>query len=334
MNRSAIMQLALDEAWKYQGLTYPNPAVGAVVVDEKGAVLGVGGHQKAGGPHAEVWALKSAYQTLRGDHFIDDLDDAHAIHDFLQTHHNDCFAHCTIFVTLEPCSHFGKTPSCAQLITTLGLRQVIIGSCDTNPEAAGGKALLEAKQIEVIVGESKEQTDALLDPFIQWNAGRFLLFKWAQRLDGTVDGGTISSEESRRLVHAMRDRADLLVIGGNTVRTDRPTLDARLVNGKAPDILIISRSREFDRSIPLFNIEGRKVMIADTMDEVLESYNNVFIEGGPGMFRMVRPYKPAYLCFVAPTTGGSVRFTDEVVDLKVVHARRSGSDMMLWLKEQ
>ncbi len=334
MTPSQLMQLALDEAWKYQGLTYPNPAVGAVVVNENGALLGVGAHQKAGGPHAEVWALKEAYKVLTGDQGIDPLISSHDLHHYLLKHHNGCFSECSIYVTLEPCSHEGKTPSCASLIRSLNVRKVYLSAMDPNPVAAGGKELLEMDGIEVQSGMLTDKGVSLLLPFSQWTDGRFIVFKWAQRLDGSVDGGTISCEASRRTVHAMRDCADLLVIGGNTVRIDRPTLDARLVNGKAPDVLIISRSQDFDRSIPLFSVPDRKVMISDTMDEVLESYNNVFIEGGPRMFALCRKLNPLYLCFIAPTSGGSVPFSDEAVELETLHAQRSGTDMMLWLKER
>jgi diaminohydroxyphosphoribosylaminopyrimidine deaminase/5-amino-6-(5-phosphoribosylamino)uracil reductase len=330
MQPEFAMQLALDAAWRYQGLTYPNPAVGCTVCGSRGEILSVAAHQKAGGPHAEVWALKAAYRLLSGDRGIETLHDSAAIHDYLRTHHNGLFRDCTLYVTLEPCSHHGKTPSCALLIRELGPKKVVIAHEDPNAEAAGGTALLRAAGIEVETGLLRERAADLLLPFSRWQQGGFVCFKWAQRLDGTVDGGTVSCEASRTLVHAMRDRCDLLVIGGNTVREDRPTLDARLVGGKAPDILIYSRQREFDRSIPLFSVPGRKVMISDAL-EAMEGYRNVMVEGGPGMFEAFKSEADCLLCFVAPSTGGTIPFAKSEAAFRIMYSTPIGSDLILWL---
>ncbi|MEJ2468733.1 MAG: riboflavin biosynthesis protein RibD, partial [Campylobacterales bacterium] len=107
------MALAVETAWAYQGLTFPNPAVGAAVVDASGQVLSVEAHHKAGGPHAEVRALQHAFAALHNDPTILSLNDSSEIHNYLLLHHEGCFASCSIYVTLEPCAHFGKTPSCA-----------------------------------------------------------------------------------------------------------------------------------------------------------------------------------------------------------------------------
>ena len=114
------MQLALDEAWKYQGLTYPNPAVGAVVTLD-GKLLAIEAHQKAGTSHAEVLALLSAYKRLTEKTIDFDPLDSHKAHQFLLNLPKDFFSACTIYVTLEPCSHKGKTPSCASLLRALKL---------------------------------------------------------------------------------------------------------------------------------------------------------------------------------------------------------------------
>ena len=275
------MALAVEKAWEFQGLTFPNPAVGAAVVDGSGRILAVEAHRKAGGPHAEVLALQQAFALFANDASILKLNDSHAIHDYLLQHHDGYFSACTIYVTLEPCAHHGKTPSCANLLVHLGIGRVVFASADPNEEAAGGATMLKSAGIEVTHAPSKA-AETLLFPFIQWRRGSMITFKWAQRLDGSVDGGIISGEVSRRFVHGMRDTADLLVIGGNTVRTDRPTLDARLVEGKAPDVLIFSTRDDFDRSIPLFSVPGRKVMISSDLDKI-NDYKNVLIEGGPGM---------------------------------------------------
>ena len=329
MARPDPMALAVDAAWAYQGLTYPNPAVGAAVVDEHGRILAVEAHRKAGGPHAEVLALQQAFALLKDDPSILSLTDSAEIHDFLVRHHGGCFSGCKIYVTLEPCAHRGKTPSCANLLVAIGIGHVVYGAADPNAEAAGGAAMLKAAGLAVDHAPS-QAADDLLYPFSKWQKGRFVTFKWAQRLDGTVDGGIISSEASRRYVHGMRDAADLLVIGGNTVRTDRPILDARMVGGKAPDLLILSRRNDFDPLIPLFGVPDRKVIIAEDLT-ALENYRNILIEGGPGMFEAVKGACDMFLCFVAPHSGGTIRFLNSPQHFAITHVSRCGSDIKQWM---
>lgn len=325
------MRLAIDEAWKYQGLTYPNPAVGAAVVDAGGRVISVAAHQKAGSAHAEVLALQYAFSSLRSDNAIMKLTDATLIHNYLISHHEDCFKQCSLYVTLEPCAHVGKTPSCAALISSLGIKKLFVGQLDPNMEAAGGAVFLQNYGIDVVTGLFEKETKDLLAPFLAWQEKPYAVFKWAQRLDGTIDGGTISTAESRRRVHAMRDISDLLVIGGNTVRKDRPVLDARLVNGKAPDVLIYSNRKDFDRNIPLFDVKNRNVFIESSLGRIGE-YNNILIEGGPGLFFATREIVDHYLCFVAPKSGGTIPFTKSSEDFTFLHVMQSGKDQMLWLK--
>ncbi|WP_345984910.1 bifunctional diaminohydroxyphosphoribosylaminopyrimidine deaminase/5-amino-6-(5-phosphoribosylamino)uracil reductase RibD [Sulfurimonas sp. HSL-1656] len=329
MARPDPMALAVDAAWAYQGCTFPNPAVGAAVTDASGKILAVAAHEKAGGPHAEVLALQQAFALLTSDTAILELKDSGAIHDYLLSNHNSCFTTCTIHVTLEPCAHHGKTPSCARLLAGVRIGRVIYTAADPNGEAAGGASILNDAGITVEHTPSKAADD-LLFPFVQWQTKPFVTFKWAQRLDGTIDGGIISGSESRRFVHTMRDAADLLVIGGNTVRTDRPTLDARMVAGKAPDILILSKRDDFDRTIPLFSVPGRKVMIAADLT-VIDRYRNVLVEGGPGMFEAVQSRCDMYLCFVAPSSGGTIRFLQQPQQFEIRHLSRSGEDVKQWM---
>lgn len=326
------MGLALDAAWQFQGLTYPNPAVGCTIV-QNGAVIAVGAHAKAGEPHAEVMALKEAYMALSIDRGIEKLTHAQEIHDYLLKHHNGIFLFCDMYITLEPCTHEGKTPSCASLIQKMRPKNVYISHYDPNPEATGGAQALISSGTDVHYGMCEEEGNALLRPFIQWNKKNFVLFKWAQRLDGTVDGGLISDEASRKRVHEIRNFCDLIVIGGNTVRIDRPVLDARLVEGKAPDVLIYSHTVEFDRSIPLFDVKNRKVFIEDSLDRI-EQYKNIMIEGGPAMFAVTKDIVDSYLCFLAPKSGGSVAFTDEVTDLKILNTKLLDNDLMMWMQEK
>ena len=331
MSPETMMQLALDAAWQHQGLTYPNPAVGCTVCGPRGEVLAVASHERAGGPHAEVLALKAAYRLLSGDNAIDALNGSAELHDYLKSRHGGIFKETTLYVTLEPCAHHGKTPSCALLIRELGVKKVVIAHEDPHPEAAGGAALLEAAGIETETGLLREAAGELLYPFLTWQKRPFLFFKWAQRLDGTVDGGTVSCEASRRRVHAMRSVCDLMVIGGSTVRHDRPTLDARLTGGRAPDVLIYSQAQEFDTTIPLFNVPGRKVIVSDSLDAI-SGYRNVMVEGGPGMFEALKGRVDRHLCFIAPSSGGTIPFTNHDVAFDILHSERIESDLMLWLK--
>ena len=331
IEQNFYMRLALNEAWKYQGLTYPNPAVGCVILSKSGEILAVEAHKKAGLPHAEVEALKSAYFTLSGDEKILELTESAQIHNYLLQNHNNCFNGAAIFTTLEPCSHVGKTPSCATLISKLNIKKLIVGSLDSNEVASGGNKIVENAGVEVKYGVMQKECEDLLLPFKLWQKNRFVFFKWAQRLNGTIDGGVISSHESRAKVHAMRDVCDLLVIGGNSVRVDRPTLDARLVNGKAPDILILSKSHDFDKTIPLFSVENRDVTISDNFD-ILSNYKNIMIEGGEGMFEYSKDIVDCYLSFISPQLGGKNSFTCKSEKFEILNIDQDEQDIIMWMK--
>ena len=327
-----FMKLALDEAWKYQGLTYPNPAVGCCVVGSRGELLGLNAHQKAATPHAEVLALQDAYYKLSNDSSILDLTSSAEIHTFLLKYHNHCFKDVVLYTTLEPCSHVGKTPSCASLISALGIKKVYVGMQDFNKEASGGNEILKKQGIDVESGVLKKECEDLLKPFLAWDKKRFVFFKWAQRLNGTTDEGIISSKTSRTLTHTMRDRCDLLVIGGNTVRTDRPTLDARLAHGKAPDVLIISQQKSFDTTIPLFQVKERKVFIADNFS-ILDNYKNIMIEGSSKMFELSQDIVDYYLCFLAPHFGGDRGFQKNDAKFEILNLQKEDQDIIMWMKE-
>lgn len=327
------MKLALDEAWKYQGLTYPNPAVGCAVLSSQNEILSVEAHKYAGAPHAEVEALKSAYFRLTNDSKILDIHESSLIHTYLLLHHDNCFKGASLFTTLEPCSHVGKTPSCASLISKLGIKKLFIGSMDSNPEASGGAEIIAKADIDVERAVLAKECGELLEPFNLWRKKNFVFFKWAQRLNGTIDGGIISSLKSRTLVHAMRNICDLLVIGGNTVRVDRPTLDARLIGGRAPDILIYSKSKEFDRTIPLFNVKGRKVIISDDLS-LLKEYKNIMIEGGQKMFELSMKFAHYHLCFISPSIGGESNFAAVEDKLEILNIQKDEQDIIMWMKQR
>lgn len=324
-----LMQKALDAAWAHQVLTFPNPAVGAVVSNDQGDILGVGAHQKAGMPHAEVLALKAAYETLTEDTRIRNIEDATALHTFLKEHHNHIFHTLTLHVTLEPCHHFGKTPPCSSLIDTLGFKRVVIGSFDKSLQAKGGGAFLRERGVEVTFGCLKEACDLLLTPSTCKEEKRpFVFFKLGVSSNGVTTGGIITSVDSRAMVHRLRDRCDLLVIGGNTVRIDRPILDARLCNGKAPDVLIFSKHTNFDRTIPLFSIPDRSVFIEDTVQKVNE-YSMVMVEGGQGLLDALSSEIEWYLIFESPheKEGKAIVLP---AGLQKIFSQKVGEDTMSW----
>ncbi len=300
-----FLELACDKAWEYQGLTYPNPAVGAAVV-KNDALISLEAHKKAGEPHAEVEALKSAFLVLSDNEqqkqSLSLLFSSHEIHDFLTQNGKDIFAECDIYVTLEPCAHEGKTPSCAKLLSFLKPKRVIIGEKDENKLASNGSLILEKAGVDAVFINNNACKN-LIEPFLRWQKDKFVFFKMAMTMNGKISGGKISCDESFKLVHALRDKIDLLAIGGNTVRVDRPTLDARVVGGKAPDVLIYSKTDNFESSIPLFDVSDRQVLISNSF-ETINNYNFVMIEGGRGMLEASKNIASHYLFFISPKISG------------------------------
>ena len=322
-----VMDLCLAEAWRYQGLTYPNPAVGAAVV-KNGRILSIAAHKRAGGPHAEVEAIKDAYYMLTQDEKILACTEADALHAYLQRHCGDLFYDATIYVTLEPCAHFGKTPPCMLLLHSLGFKRIVIGTRDPHAKASGGASYLRSRGVEVHLGIRQKECEDLIEPFVRWMHERFIFFKFAQTLNGNITQGTISSLASRKFVHALRDRIDLLVIGGNTVRLDRPILDARLVQGRAPDVLIYTRKKDFDTHIPLFNIPHRKVYQEDTLDR-LQDYRFIMIEGGESMLRATKDIVDWYLVFLAPMSRNGCNYAFDA-SMEFLHHTKIDRDLVIW----
>ena len=206
--RSRWMSRALDLADLARGRTSPNPPVGAVVVRD-GVVVGEGFTQPPGGPHAEVVALRQAGELTRG---------------------------ATLYVTLEPCCTFGRTPPCCRAVIAAGIAEVHVATLDPNPLVdGGGCAALEAAGVRVHVGEGAERARSYIDGFRSLiSTGRpFVVAKWAMSLDGKIaaptgDSKWISSAESRARVHELRDTVDAVIVGVNTALADDPALTVRL----------------------------------------------------------------------------------------------------------
>ncbi|MGE4381869.1 MAG: bifunctional diaminohydroxyphosphoribosylaminopyrimidine deaminase/5-amino-6-(5-phosphoribosylamino)uracil reductase RibD [Arcobacter sp.] len=326
------MKLAIDEAWKYQLLTYPNPAVGCVIVkDEK--LLAIEAHKEAGMPHAEINALKAAYLKVNPNSVVKTKSSSSDIHEFFLKNHNDFFNDCDMYVTLEPCNHIGKTPSCANLLKELKPKRVIISVKDPNKTAAGGLETLKNVNIDVSIGILEEEGLNLLLPFISWQNKSCIFFKMAQTLNGSIDG-KISGNRALAYVHTLRDKIDLLVIGGNSVRIDKPTLDARYIAGRAPDVFIYSKNKIFNNNIPLFKIPNRNVIISDDLFKLLD-YKFVMIEGVYTLLDKLKERIDFLILIVnSKIKNGQNALNDIDINFEILHENFIGDDKIIFLKRK
>lgn len=333
INDKFFMKLAIDEAWKYQFLTYPNPAVGCVVKKGESEILSIEAHHEAGLAHAEVNALKQAFLKYHPNDTLKVINDPFKIHEYLIKNHNDFFNDCTIYVTLEPCNHIGKTPACANLIKELKPKKVLIAHEDINPEAIGGATTLKEANIEVEIGCMQKEAYDLLYPFIKWSRGTFIFYKMAQTLNGSIDG-KVSSNQTLGYVHALRDKIDLLAIGGNTVRVDKPTLDARFIVGRAPNVFIYSKNKAFDTSIPLFKVPNRKVTISDDLFKLLD-YKFVMVEGSYNLIDLLKEKLDYIVLLVSPKIRKGQNSLNELnIDYEIIHENFIGKEKIIYLKRK
>ncbi|QDM01951.1 bifunctional diaminohydroxyphosphoribosylaminopyrimidine deaminase/5-amino-6-(5-phosphoribosylamino)uracil reductase RibD [Aliarcobacter butzleri] len=326
------MRLAIDEAWKHQLLTYPNPAVGCVIVKNQ-RLLAVEAHKEAGMPHAEVNALKTAYLKDNPNSILKTKNSSFDIHQFLLQNHNGFFNDCEIYVTLEPCNHIGKTPSCANLLKELKPKRVIISVKDPNKQATGGLETLKNENINVTLGILEKDGLNLILPFISWQNKSCIFFKMAQTLNGSIDG-KISSNRALAYVHTLRDKIDLLVIGGNSVRIDKPTLDTRYIQGNNPDIFIYSKNKAFDTNIPLFKIPNRKVLISDDLYKLLD-YKFIMIEGVYNLLDKLKERIDFFILIISPKIRKGQNTLNEIdLDFEIIHENFIGEDKIVFLKRK
>lgn len=216
MTDNEYMQQALFLAKKAKGFTSPNPCVGAVVVKD-GKIVGKGFHRAAGCAHAEVEAIEDAGPLVKN---------------------------ASIYVTLEPCNHFGKTPPCTHKIIKSGIKKVIIGCKDPNPDVCGnGIQYLRENGIEVVQGILEKEAQVLIEDFIwyvQNNKTPFVILKCASTLDGRIatssgDSKWITNDTSRAYVHQIRHEADAILVGSGTLHADNPSLTSRIKGIKTKD---------------------------------------------------------------------------------------------------
>ncbi|WP_086251090.1 bifunctional diaminohydroxyphosphoribosylaminopyrimidine deaminase/5-amino-6-(5-phosphoribosylamino)uracil reductase RibD [Campylobacter devanensis] len=332
MGDEFYLSLAIDKAWDYQLLTYPNPAVGAVILDENSKILSICAHQKAGEAHAELNATKEALESKDSSlkSIFAAAKNPNELYNLIIQNHRNLLKNSTYYVTLEPCAHQCKTPPCASLILAMGAKRVVIGSRDYGEHAKGGAEFLAKNGVEVKLDVCKARCDELLEPFLRWQSGNFIFFKIALTQNGVATGGVISNLASRTHTHRLRALAELMVVGGATVCTDRPTLDARLISGRAPDILIYSSKTEFDLQIPLFNIPNRKVEISNSIEPAFKK-RFVMIEGGENFLRNLDS-RVDWILIYRSNEFKSANNINLDMKVKILHRSIFGDGELLWCK--
>jgi len=254
------MRAALAAAEKGRGTVEPNPLVGAAIVRD-GRLVGIGHHERFGGPHAEIYALAAAGDAARG---------------------------ATLYVTVEPCCHFGKTPPCTDAILAAGIGRVVAAIRDPFPQVdGGGLSLLQSAGIRVETGTLAEQARAQNAPYLKRVTTGFpyVTAKWAMTLDGKTavacgDSRWISSEPSRRIVHELRGRMDAIVVGIGTVETDDPLLTARPPGPRCAARIILDSGCRLPLSSRLVQTAGDfPVVVATTHRASLQNRSQLSARG-------------------------------------------------------
>ena len=238
---SRMMLRCVELARMALGRTSPNPLVGAVVV-QNGDIVGEGFHPRAGEPHAEVFALRAAGERARGG---------------------------TIYVSLEPCNHYGRTPPCSEGLISAGVSKVVVGMVDPNPLVAGGGiARLRAAGIEVVVGVEEAACRRLNEGFIH----RILyqrplgILKYAMTLDGKIattagHSAWVTNQDARTEVHRLRAACDAVIVGGNTVRQDNPYLTSHKSEVHNPLRVVMSRSLNLPEQSRLWDTQEAPTLV-------------------------------------------------------------------------
>lgn len=315
-----FMQLALDEGERGLGLTSPNPAVGAILVRD-GKIIGRGWHRKAGGPHAEVAAIRDATESGASTR------------------------NATIYITLEPCSTTGKTPPCVQAILNAGITRVVVGATDPNPAHAGaGFEKLRNAGVEVVTGVMEKEAKHLLRFFAKriTTGLPFVIAKTAATLDGRTTLGPgesqwISSSESREDVQRWRQQCDAVLIGGETFRVDNPslTLRGKFDDGRDQPLRVIFTSDEnLPKTHKLFTDEHaeqtrvhQNIPLRNSLTQLAdEGSNAVLLESGGRLLAhaLQENLVDELILYLAPKVGGGATrllpvdgFLSELSDLQV-----------------
>lgn len=256
------MRRALTLALKGRGYTRPNPIVGAVLVKDD-RIIGEGWHKKFGDSHAEVNAFTSALEDPTG---------------------------ATLYITLEPCSHYGKTPPCADLIIKKKVARVVCAMQDPNPVVSGrGLELLQSHGISVTVGILEKEAKKVNDIFLKYivNQTPFVLYKAAMSLDGKIacytgDSRWVSGEESRKDVHKLRSVYTGIMVGAGTIIADNPRLTARIEGAINPIRIIVDGNLSIPTTARVFKEKGRNIIL--TTSDASNSKKNEFENLGAEIF--------------------------------------------------
>jgi diaminohydroxyphosphoribosylaminopyrimidine deaminase / 5-amino-6-(5-phosphoribosylamino)uracil reductase len=252
------IERCLQLAKNGRGTTSPNPMVGAVIVHND-KIIGEGWHMMSGMPHAEPNAINSVKDK-------------------------SLLKQSTIYVSLEPCSHYGKTPPCSDLIIETGIPKVVIGSIDSNEKVCGNGILkMQNAGINVKIGVLEDKCKELNKVFFtnQEKKRPYVVLKWAQSSDGFMDyernesnkgkSLAISSDLSRQLVHKHRSQLDAILIGTNTAITDNPSLTARLYSGKNPTRVIIDKELELSNDLLIFDKKVRTIILNSLVEKDMDN---------------------------------------------------------------
>ncbi|MDP9309104.1 MAG: bifunctional diaminohydroxyphosphoribosylaminopyrimidine deaminase/5-amino-6-(5-phosphoribosylamino)uracil reductase RibD [Actinomycetota bacterium] len=307
-----FLERAFELAERGRATTEPNPVVGAVLVRD-GEVVGEGWHRRKGEPHAEVNALAAAGDRAR---------DA------------------TLYVTLEPCAHFGATAPCAQAVIDAGVAKVIVGARDPNPTAAGGLERLREAGIEteLAAGELGFRARQQIEAWLTWVSKRrpFVTYKAATTLDGRLalpGSRWVTGEESRRLVHELRAASDAVAVGMGTVLADRPALTAREVGAERQPRRLAFGGGPLPDGVDLELLSGSLEEELGRLAE--EGVQSLLLEGGPTLATsfLGASLIDKLLVFVAPKLSGAgpMLFAelDEPIELRRFESRRVGEDILL-----
>jgi len=308
----SFLERALELAERGRGTTQPNPVVGAVLVRD-GEVVGEGWHERKGEAHAEVNAIADAGDRARG---------------------------ATLYVTLEPCTHVGATPPCAQAVIDAGVAKVVVGTRDPSRDAAGGLEQLREDGVETELADgelgfkARQQNEA----WLTWvtKSRPFVTYKAAMTLDGRLalpESRWISGKESRRLVHELRAASDAVAVGMGTARADRPALTARDVGAVRQPRRLVFGSGPLPDGVDL---ELRSGPLEEELGRLAEErVQSLMLEGGPTLATafMDAGLIDKLLVFVAPKLAGSgptlLGELDEPMELRRFDTRRVGQDLLL-----
>ena len=308
----SFLERALELAERGRGTTQPNPVVGAVLVRD-GEVVGEGWHERKGEAHAEVNAIADAGDRARG---------------------------ATLYVTLEPCTHVGATPPCAQAVVDAGVAKVVVGTRDPSRDAAGGLEQLREDGVETELADgelgfkARQQNEA----WLTWvtKSRPFVTYKAAMTLDGRLalpESRWISGKESRRLVHELRAASDAVAVGMGTARADRPALTARDVGAVRQPRRLVFGSGPLPEGVDLELLSGPLEEELGRLAE--EGVQSLLLEGGPTLASafIEAGLIDKLLVFVAPKLAGSgptlLGELDETVELRRFVTRRVGQDILL-----